>query len=98
MNSIKIDFGDNCRIKYKEGEDILLENGCMRSNKSPHRLSYPQTLDNDLAYLSGYHLGDGYLEDINKTFKRRGKTGYEIVYADKDIEQIKLIGNIFQDK
>ena len=45
-----------------------------------------------------YHLGDGYLENINKTFKRRGKAGYEVVYADRDIDQIKLIDAIFEYK
>ena len=98
MNSTKINFEDNCRIGYGIGENILIENGYMRSNKSPHRLIYPQTFDNDLAYLSGYHLGDGYLENIRKTFKRRGKAGYEVVYADNDLNQINLINKIIENK
>ena len=98
MNSTKINFEDNYRIRYEVGESILIENGYIRSNKSPHRVKCPRILDEDLAYLTGYHLGDGYLEDVSKTFKRRGKAGYEIVYADRNLEQIKLIWNIFQDK
>ena len=98
MNLTKINFQNNCQIKYDAGEDIILENGLMRTARYPHKLLYPKTLDNDLAYLVGYHLGDGYLEDFNKAFKRRGKGSYEIDYADRDPEQIKLINNIIEDK
>lgn len=98
MNSTKINLENNCKIEYEVGEGIIVENGLMRVNKSPHKLKYPLELDTDLAYLVGYHLGDGYLEDINKTFKRRGKAGYEIVYADRDINQILLIKNIINNK
>lgn len=98
MNLTKINLENNCRIKYEVGEDILVENDIMRTNKSPYKLKYPSELDIDLAYLAGYHLGDGYLEDVHKTFERRGRAGYEILYADRDVEQIKLIESIFQDK
>ena len=86
------------RIECEVGESIIVENGNIRSNRSSHRLLFPEVMDGDFAYLSGYHLGDGYLEDINKTFLSRGKAGYDIVYADKDVEQIKTINNIFNKK
>lgn len=86
------------KIKYEIGEDIIIENNIMRVARSPLKLKLPQNLDSDFAYLAGYHLGDGYLEDIHKTFKRRGKGGYEIDYADSDIQQLNLINNIIKDK
>lgn len=98
MNPTKINLENNYKIEYEVGEGIVIENGLMRVNKSPHKLKYPLEFDTDLAYLVGYHLGDGYLEDINKTFKRRGKAGYEILYADRDLNQIKLINNIIENK
>ena len=70
----------------------------MRVNKSPHKLKYPLELDFDLAYLVGYHLGDGYLEDAKKTLIRRGKSGYELVYADRDPNQIIIIKDIIAKK
>ena len=86
------------RIKYGVGEDIIIEKGLMRVARSPHKLKVPQELDADLAYLAGYHLGDGYLEDVHKTLKRVGKGGFEIDYADSDIEQLNLINSIIKHK
>lgn len=79
------------------GENIILAEDTMRVARSRHKLNFPK-LDENLAYLAGYHLGDGYLEDIAKTFNRTGKGGYEISYADSDIKQIKLINNILKNK
>lgn len=95
MNSTN--FRNNqLRIRYGVGEDILIEDGFMRVARSPHKLKYPQKLDVDLAYLVGYHLGDGYLENVYKTLKRIGKGGYEIDYADSDIEQVKHVNDIIK--
>jgi len=98
MSLTKINIENNCRIKYDNGENIIVENGMIRTARSPHKLKIPQKLDADLAYLVGYHLGDGYLEDVNKTYKRRGRGCYEIDYADENIHQIKLINDIIHNK
>ncbi|MCK4589900.1 MAG: hypothetical protein KAT77_05625 [Nanoarchaeota archaeon] len=84
------------KIKYERFENIIIENGLMRVARSPHKLKIP-VLDSDLAYLTGYHLGDGYLEDIEKTYGR-GEQNYEITYGDFDLEQIKLVSLIIKDK
>tara|TARA_Y100000310_G_scaffold345791_1_gene470000 strand:- start:9831 stop:10598 length:768 start_codon:yes stop_codon:yes gene_type:complete len=84
----------NCRIKYGYGEKIVISGYNMRVGRSPHKLKIPRFFNCDLAYLSGYHLGDGYLEDFEKTFIRIGKGGYEIDYADKDKFQLELINRI----
>ncbi|MEK6943015.1 MAG: LAGLIDADG family homing endonuclease [Nanoarchaeota archaeon] len=91
-------FKDNSSRDYPYGEQIIIENNFMRVPRSIHRLKCPDKLDEDLAYLSGYHLGDGYLEDSNKTFERRRKAGYDIVYADRDLHQIELIGKIIYEE
>lgn len=70
----------------------------MRVARSPHKLRIPNELDPDLAYLTGYHLGDGYLDNIYKAFRRQGKEDYEINYADMDLEQLKMINSIISDK
>ena len=98
MNSKNIIKQNKIRIDYKIGEKIIIENGFMKVARSPHKLRYPKRLDKDLAYLAGYHLGDGYLEDINKTFNRRGRGRYEIDYADSDIQQINMINKIINEK
>ena len=86
------------KIKYGFGEDLIFENNFMRIAKSSHKIKIPKNLDQDLAYLSGYHLGDGYLEDFNKSNKNRGKSSYEITYADKNIQQTNLINFIIKNK
>jgi len=83
--------------EYLLGENIILKGNTARVPRSRHELNIP-VLDADLAYLAGYHLGDGYLEDSFKTFKRSGKGGYEISYADSDIKQIELINSIIKNK
>ena len=86
------------KIIYHKGEPILVESNIMRVGRSPHKLAVPAERDQDLAYLCGYHLGDGYLEDVEKTFRRTGKGDYEVCYADSDLDQILLIDNIIKDK
>ena len=80
------------------GERIIIEKGFMRVARSPHKVILPEILDEDFAYLTGYHLGDGYLEDSLKSQENRGKSGYEIDYADSDKQQLLLINSIFNDK
>lgn len=98
MNLTKINLENNCKINYEIGEGILIENGLMSVNRSPYKLRFPLELDTDLAYLAGYHLGDGYLEDVKKTFARRAKAGYEILYADNNLDQINIISDIINNK
>lgn len=86
------------RVKYAFGEDILLERGIMRVARSPHRLLLPERVDEEIAYLAGYLLGDGYIEDFRKTYLHSGKGGYEITFADRDFEQLKLVQSILKDK
>ena len=91
---LKINIKRKRKIRYGYGEPIVLHNTTMRVGRSPHKLKIPLFYNSDLAYLSGYHLGDGYLEDINKTLNRNNKGGYEIDYADKDKNQVELINKI----
>lgn len=97
-NYLKVIFLLSLMIKVKHGkfENVIIENSTMMVARSHHKLKIP-VLDSDLAYLTGYHLGDGYLEDVDKTYGR-GEQNYEIVYADSDLEQIKLISNIIKNK
>lgn len=64
--------------------------------RSPKQVKLPNNITTDLAYLIGYHVGDGYLEDIKKTIERTGKAGYEISYADESKEMIRRVVCIFQ--
>ena len=63
--------------------------------RSSKLIKLPSFVSPELAYLVGYHLGDGYLEDIEKTRYRKGKADYEISYADESSEMLKLIGSLF---
>jgi DNA-binding transcriptional regulator WhiA len=56
----------------------------------------PDKITTDLAYIAGYHFGDGYLEDSNKTIHRKGKADYEITYADENGDMIQIIVSMFQ--
>ncbi len=85
-------------IKYDIGENIIIENGVMRVARSAHILKIPKRVNKDLAYLAGYHLGDGYLEDVNKTLNRQGRGSYEIDYADNNIKQLEIINKIIKDE
>lgn len=65
--------------------------------RSPKRVKLPRAITVSLAYLVGYHLGDGYLEDTNKTIQRKGKPDYEIGYSDKSGEMLQsVLMSIFQ--
>ena len=59
--------------------------------RSPKRVRLPRSVTTSLAYLVGYHLGDGYLEDIDKTIRRKGRPDYEIGYSDKSREMLRLV-------
>lgn len=77
---------------YDVGEKLIVEGNCARVARSPHRVSLPQEYSADLAYLAGYHLGDGYLENF------KGGSSFEILYADEDERQIKeVISRIIQE-
>lgn len=64
--------------------------------RSPKHVKLPNEITTDLAYIIGYHVGDGYLEDTDKTIKRTGKAGYEISYSDESGEMIQLIASMFR--
>jgi len=83
---------------YDIGEDIITEKGLMRVARSPFKLKVPLEIDKDLAYLTGYHFGDGYLQNMYLPLKKRRKGGYEVSYADADTEQLKIICDIIQQK
>ena len=89
---------DQVKIDYAYGEKIIIENNWMRVPRSPHKIRVPVRIDNDFAYLAGYHLGDGYLENYNHRYNRVGKGNFEITYADEDKAQIENINKIFLDK
>ena len=59
--------------------------------RSPKHAKLPRTITTSLAYLVGYHLGDGYLEDIDKTIRRKGRPDYEIGYSDRSREMLRLV-------
>jgi hypothetical protein len=86
------------KVKYGFGEQIIIEKGVARVGRSPHVLTIPVELDTKLAYLTGYHLGDGHLSNIYDSFNRKGKSSYEITYADRDLGQITLINQILKEK
>lgn len=69
----------------------------MRVSRSNKRLKVPD-FNKNLAYLCGYHLGDGYLEDVSKTFLRKGRGSYNLTYGDSDLDQIKIIDSILLEE
>ncbi len=70
---------------YNRGEKLIFEGRHVRIARSPHRVKLPSHYSPDLAYLAGYHLGDGYLDNYERV-SRRG--GFEILYADEYEKQI----------
>ncbi len=70
---------------YNRGEKLIFEGCHARIARSPHRVKLPSQYSPDLAYLAGYHLGDGYLDNYEKV-SRRG--GFEILYVDEYEKQI----------
>lgn len=83
------------RLDYFSGEKIIIEQDFIRTARSHYKIKVPR-FNQNLAYLAGYHLGDGYLEDSQKTFLRTGRASFEITYADSDRDQIKMIDAIFR--
>jgi len=86
------------KVKYGFGEPIVIEKDIARVGRSSNKLLIPSKLDEDLAYLTGYHLGDGYLSNIYTSFNRKRKSDYEITYADADHAQISHINKIIKEK
>lgn len=78
---------------YPVGEKIILEGQFARIARSPHIVKLPQNYTPDLAYLAGYHLGDGYLDDFINRSKR---SCFEVIYADEYKSQIELVSSIYQ--
>lgn len=85
------------KLTFSRGENIILENNIARVPRSPYKIKLPK-IDSELAYLTGYHLGDGYLEDYEDNYNKNRKPNYEITYADKYKEQIDIINSIFRNK
>src|ERR1041385_9106536 len=74
------------------GEKIIIEGNYARVARSPHRVKIPGEYSADLAYLAGYHLGDGYLDN---PLRRGRKQSHEVVYCDQYKEQMQLVSSIF---
>jgi len=76
------------------GEKLIIENGQTRIARSPYKIALPLSYTPDLAYLTGYHLGDGYLYSHKSN---RTKPSYEILYSDEYKRQIdSVIAPIFR--
>jgi hypothetical protein len=76
------------------GEKLIIENGQTRIARSQYRITLPVSYTPDLAYLTGYHLGDGYLYSHKSN---RDKPAYEILYSDEHKCQIdSVIAPIFR--
>ncbi len=71
---------------YSRGERIINDQGSLRIARSPYRVRIPLEYNTDLAYLAGYHLGDGFLSNYHNL---RDKGRYELVYADEYRSQIE---------
>lgn len=71
---------------YDRGEKIIQDSNSLRIARSPHRITIPTGYNSALAYLAGYHLGDGYLSNYHNL---QDKGRYELVYADEYKSQIE---------
>jgi DNA-binding transcriptional regulator WhiA len=76
---------------YPCGERLIVEGNQLRVARSPHKVTLPLEYSPDLAYLTGYHLGDGYLENPTLKFNRVNTSSFELLYADEYKAQITQI-------
>ena len=80
---------------YNRGEKLIFEGNQARVARSPYRVHLPSEYCPDLAYLAGYHLGDGYLENFKES-EEQGQ--FEILYSDEYKSQIEEVISAIMQK